>query len=108
MGALTGVAALLNAVRFITVDPHAGNGLEIQVIAAVVVGGVAISGGRGTLVGPLVGVALFGTIGSALEFLGAPAYWEKAIQGAIILVVISWETLTLRRRKDANPRLAIP
>jgi rhamnose transport system permease protein len=106
MGALTGLAALLNAVRFITVDPHAGNGLEIQVIAAVVVGGVAITGGRGTLVGPLVGVALFGTIGSALEFLGAPAYWEKAIQGAIILVVIAWETLTLRRRKDAAPSLA--
>ena len=53
MGALAGLAALLNAVRFADVDPNAGTGLELQVIAAVVVGGVAISGGRGTLVGTL-------------------------------------------------------
>ena len=80
MGALTGLAALLNAVRFAQVDPLAGTGLELQVIAAVVVGGVAISGGRGTLAGVLFGVALLGTIGSALVFLGAEAYWEKALQ----------------------------
>ena len=55
MGALAGLAALLNAVRFADVDPNAGMGLELQVIAAVVVGGVAVSGGRGTLVGPLLG-----------------------------------------------------
>ena len=51
MGALAGLAALLNAVRLPDVDPNAGTGLELQVIAAVVVGGVAISGGRGTLAG---------------------------------------------------------
>ncbi len=70
MGALAGLAALLNAVRFADVDPNAGTGLELQVIAAVVVGGVAISGGRGTLVGTLIGVALLGSIGPAL---GLPA-----------------------------------
>src|SRR5438309_1721055 len=69
MGGLTGLAALLHAVRFADVDPNAGKGLELQVIAAVVVGGVAVSGGRGTLVGPLVGVALLATIGPALVFL---------------------------------------
>ena len=70
MGALAGLAALLNAVRFADVDPNAGTGLELQVIAAVVVGGVAISGGRGTLAGSLIGVALLGSIGPALVFLG--------------------------------------
>jgi rhamnose transport system ATP-binding protein len=99
MGALTGLAALLNAVRFSQVDPNAGLGLELQVIAAVVVGGVAVSGGRGTLVGSLIGVALLGSIGPALVFLGAslPAalqwfgkpQWEKAIQGMIILLAVS-------------------
>jgi rhamnose transport system permease protein len=97
MGALTGLAALLNAVRFADVDPLAGTGLEMQVIAAVVVGGVAISGGRGTLVGPLIGVALLGTIGPALVFLGAQPYWEKALQGAIILVAVAGDALRLRR-----------
>ena len=70
MGALAGLAALLNAVRFADVDPNAGHGLELQVIAAVVVGGVAVSGGRGTLAGSLIGVALLGSIGPALVFLG--------------------------------------
>ena len=60
MGGLAGLAALLNSVRFPYVDPNAGIGLELQVIAAVVVGGVAVSGGRGTLAGTLIGVALAG------------------------------------------------
>ena len=70
MGALAGLAALLNAVRFADVDPNSGTGLELQVIAAVVVGGVAVSGGRGTLAGTLIGVALLGSIAPALVFLG--------------------------------------
>ena len=89
MGALAGLAALLNAVRFADVDPNAGTGLELQVIAAVVVGGVAISGGRGTLLGSLIGVALLGSIGRALVFLHVSAQWEKAIQGLIILLAVA-------------------
>ena len=60
MGALTGLAALLTAIQFIDVQTNAGVGLELQVIAAVVVGGMAISGGRGTSLGTLLGVALLG------------------------------------------------
>jgi rhamnose transport system permease protein len=97
MGALTGLAALLNSVRFAQVDPLAGSGLELQVIAAVVVGGVAISGGRGTLAGVLFGVALLGTIGSALVFLGAEAYWDKALQGAIILIAVASDAFDFKR-----------
>jgi len=99
MGALAGLAALLNAVRFANVDPNSGLGLELQVIAAVVVGGVAVTGGRGTLAGSLIGVALLGSIGPALVFLGTdlPAglqwfgkpQWEKAIQGLIILLAVA-------------------
>ena len=108
MGALTGLAALLNAVRFSDVDPNAGNGLELQVIAAVVVGGVAVTGGRGTLLGSLIGVALLGSIGPALVFLGTnlPAnlewlgkpQWEKAIQGMIILLAVSSDAFNKERR----------
>jgi len=89
MGALAGLAALLNAVRFADVDPNAGQGLELQVIAAVVVGGVAVSGGRGTLAGSFIGVALLGSIGPALVFLGTKPQWEKAIQGLIILLAVA-------------------
>ena len=88
-GALTGLAALLNAVRFDQVPANAGLGLELKVIAAVVVGGTAITGGRGTIAGTLLGVILLGAIGPALTFLGFSAYWEQAIQGAIILAAVS-------------------
>jgi rhamnose transport system permease protein len=97
MGTLTGLAALLNAIRFADVDPNAGTGLELQVIAAVVVGGTAISGGRGTLVGTLIGVALLATIGPGLVFLGIQAHWEKALQGAIILSAVAADSLNWKR-----------
>ena len=63
-------------------------GLELKAIAAVVVGGTAITGGRGRLIGTLIGVALLGTIGTALTFLGINPFWEKAIQGAVILAAV--------------------
>ncbi len=83
-----GLAALLNAVRFNAVPSNAGIGLELKAVAAVVVGGTAITGGRGTLVGTLIGVALLGTIGTALTFLGINPFWERAIQGGIILAAL--------------------
>jgi rhamnose transport system permease protein len=88
MGTLVGLAALLNAVRFATVPSNAGTGLELKAIASVVVGGTAISGGRGTLIGTLIGTALLGTTGTALTFAGINPFWEKAMQGAIILVAL--------------------
>lgn len=88
MGALTGVAALLNAIRFSEIPGNAGVGLELKAIAAVVVGGTAITGGRGRLIGTFIGVALLGTIGTALTFVGVNPFWEKAIQGAIILAAL--------------------
>ena len=88
MGALAGLAAVLNAIRFSIVPSNAGIGLELKAIAAVVVGGTAITGGRGSIIGTLIGVALLGTIGTALTFVGINAFWEKAIQGAIILAAV--------------------
>jgi rhamnose transport system permease protein len=88
-GALTGAAALLNAVRFNQIPANAGLGLELKVIAAVVVGGTTIHGGRGTIGGTALGVLLLGLIGPALTFLGVSVYWERAIQGAIILAAVA-------------------
>lgn len=104
-GALTGLAASLDASRFPLVDPNMGKGLEMQVIAAVVVGGVAITGGRGRLAGVLLGVLLLLSIGSASVFLGVPPQWEKAAQGAIILVAVASDALNLRIRRHARPSL---
>lgn len=106
MGALTGIAALLNAVRFSAIPGNTGIGLELKVIAAVVVGGTAISGGRGTLIGTLLGVALLGTIGTALTFVGVNPFWEKAIQGAIILVALVSDAALGRLEKNGKLDLA--
>ena len=96
LGGLTGLAALLNAVRFNQIPSNAGLGLEMKVIAAVVVGGAAITGGRGSVMGTLLGVVLLGMIGPALTFLGVTAYWERAIQGAIILTAVTFDALRAR------------
>jgi len=102
MGALVGLAALLNAVRFSIVPSNSGVGLELKAIAAVVVGGTAISGGRGHLLGTLIGVALLGTIGTALTFLGINPFWEKAIQGAIILAALVSDVVMSRLEHHAR------
>jgi rhamnose transport system permease protein len=88
LGALTGLAAMMNTVQSPQVDPKSGAGLELKAIAAAVVGGVAVSGGRGTLWGVFLGLLLLTTISPALTYLHVEAYWEKAIQGAIILLAI--------------------
>jgi rhamnose transport system permease protein len=97
MGAMTGLAALLNSIRFSDLQSNSGVGLELKTIAAVVVGGVSITGGRGTLAGTLLGVALLGAVGPALTFLGVSAFWEKAIQGAIILAAVALDRIASKK-----------
>jgi rhamnose transport system permease protein len=96
-GTLAGLAAVLNAVRFNQIPSNSGLGLEMKVIAAVVVGGTAITGGRGTFTGTLLGVLLLGAIGPGLTFLGVSAYWERAIHGAIILGAVAIDATRARR-----------
>jgi rhamnose transport system permease protein len=98
-GALTGLAAMMNIVQSPQVDPGSGTGLELKTIAAVVVGGVAISGGRGNLWGVFAGLLLLACISPALTHLHVEAYWEKAIQGAIILLAVVADGL---RNRKAN------
>jgi len=100
MGAITGLGALLNAVRFADVDPKTGTGLELQAIAAAVVGGVAISGGRGNLWGVLMGVLLLACIAPALVFLKLQPQWEKALQGCIILLAVAADGFRSRNRSN--------
>jgi rhamnose transport system permease protein len=101
-GALTGCAALFNSVRFNQIPSNAGVGMEMQVIAAVIVGGTAVAGGRGTVAGTFLGVILLGMIGPALTFLGISAYWERAIQGAIILAAVAIDAVSRSSRRYAG------
>ena len=97
MGALTGIAALLDSVRFSEIQSNAGSGLELKAISAVVIGGASITGGKGTMWGTLLGAGVLAVIAPSLTFLGVNAYWEKAIQGAIILGAIVLERAAVAR-----------
>jgi rhamnose transport system permease protein len=87
-GALAGLAGVLYAARFGTLDANAGTGVELNVVAAVVVGGVAIFGGSGSVYGAALGAVLLTTIGAALPVLGVSPFWQRAAVGALILAAI--------------------
>jgi rhamnose transport system ATP-binding protein len=100
LGTLVGLAAMLNVVQSPQVDPNSGAGLELKAIAAVVVGGVAISGGRGSLWGVFVGLLLLACVNPALTHLHVEAYWEKAIQGVVILLAVVTDGLRMRKERN--------
>jgi rhamnose transport system permease protein len=88
-GAIAGLAGVLWAARYGTIDSTAGTGYELQVIAAVVVGGVAIFGGSGSAVGAAFGALLLATITSALYVLGISPFWDLSISGFLLIVAIA-------------------
>jgi rhamnose transport system permease protein len=88
LGALMGLAAVIHYCRYPEIETGAGQGLELKVIAAVVVGGTAISGGRGALIGTLLGVILLGVVTAVLAFTPLESTADKAVQGAIILIAV--------------------
>jgi rhamnose transport system permease protein len=104
-GALAGLGGVLFTARFGTVDATAGTGYELTVIAAAVVGGVAIFGGTGSVYGAALGALLLGTITSSLIVLRVEAFWQQAAIGALLLLAIAFDRLVglrvdaaLRRR----------
>ncbi|WP_433164340.1 ABC transporter permease [Kribbella sp. CA-247076] len=96
-GALAGLAGVLFAARFGTIDAAAGTGYELNVVAAVVVGGVAVFGGSGTVWGAALGALLLTTIGSALAVLEINQFWQQAIVGGLILLAIGADRLVAVR-----------
>jgi rhamnose transport system permease protein len=87
-GAVAGLAGVVYAARYGTVSSSAGTGMELQAVAAVVIGGVAIFGGSGTVWGAAIGAMLLVTINRALPILGIPDFWQRAVVGALIIGAI--------------------
>jgi rhamnose transport system permease protein len=96
-GALAGLAGVLFAARFGTIDAAAGTGYELNVVAAAVVGGVAVFGGSGTVWGAGLGALLLTVIGSSLAVLDINQFWQQAIVGALILLAIGADRLVAFR-----------
>lgn len=95
-GAIAGLAGALWLARFGTVDASTAKGIELQVVAAAVVGSVAITGGVGTILGATLGALVLGVISIALVVLHVSPFWEQAIQGALIVAAIAADTLLAR------------
>lgn len=95
-GLLCGLAGVLWGARFATVDATAATGLELQVIAAVVVGGVNIFGGSGTILGAVLGAIVLGTLQNALNILNVSQFWLQAIYGAAIIGAVVLDAFITR------------
>ncbi len=95
-GAIAGLAGVLWLARFGTVDASTAKGIELQVVAAAVVGSVAITGGVGTVAGATLGALVLGVINIALVVLRVSPFWQQAIQGALIVAAIALDTLLAR------------
>lgn len=101
-GSLAGVGGVLYAARYGTVDASAGNALELDIVAAVVVGGVAIFGGSGTVLGAALGALLLTVINNALPTLGIDQFWQRAIVGALIIGAIALDRIVAVRAARAS------
>jgi len=98
VGLLSGVAGLVHACMMRNANPFDLAGLELNVIAAVVLGGASVTGGRGTVLGTVLGVLLIVTISNSLILLDIPSYWQKVVTGLVILVSTGITARTSGRR----------
>jgi len=101
-GLLSGVAGVMWVIQFGTINGTAATGVVLAVIAAVVVGGVNIFGGSGTLAGAALGALFLGFVANALILVGLSQFWLQAIYGVVILVAVSADAYILRRVQRAT------
>lgn len=94
MGALCLLSAFVQSAHLLAIDPDAGTNLNMDAIAAVVIGGTSLNGGKGTMVGTAIGVLLMGVLRNGLNLLGISSYWQTVSVGAIIIIAVSLERLT--------------
>jgi ribose transport system permease protein len=96
-GMLTGLAGMIEASRLMTGQPTAGQGYELQAIAAVVIGGGSLHGGEGSVLGTLIGAFIMGLLSNGSDLLGVSPYLQQAIIGAVIILAVSVDELRKRQ-----------
>jgi rhamnose transport system permease protein len=101
-GLMAGVAGVMWGINYGTINATAANGATLQVVAAVVVGGVNIAGGSGTVVGAGLGALFLALIQNSLLLLRLSQFWLQAIYGAVILVAVSLDTILVRRMQRSS------
>jgi len=100
-GALAGVAGLIVTARLDSAQPNAGLGYELDSIAAVVIGGTSLSGGRGSVLGTVLGCLIIGVLNNGLFLLNVSPFWQQVIKGGVILLAVAIDKMNARGRDPA-------
>lgn len=98
-GLLAGISGLMLSSRVITGAPNLGQGYELDAIAAVVIGGASLMGGRGTIWGTAIGLLLIQTLNNGLDILLVPSYWQNVIKGFIIVAAVGVDVWASKRHR---------
>jgi ribose transport system permease protein len=93
-GLLAALAGVLSVSRFTVADPGAGFGEELRIIAACIIGGCSLSGGKGTVIGGLFGLIFVGLVNNGLILLRVPIYWQQLSMGVVLLLAVGFDTLS--------------
>ncbi len=96
-GALSGVAGLIVTARLDSAQPNAGLGYELDSIAAVVIGGTSLSGGRGSIFGTVLGCLIIGVLNNGLFLLNVSPFWQQVVKGLVILAAVAVDKMSARR-----------
>jgi len=102
VGVFVGIASMIYLGRAGSVQTNTGTGLELQVVAAVVIGGTSIAGGRGSTLAALTGAVIIGVILNGLILLGVPGIWQQGVLGALILLAVATDVLRRRLLGDKS------
>lgn len=100
-GALAGVAGLIVTARLDSAQPNAGMGYELDSIAAVVIGGTSLAGGRGSILGTVLGCLIIGVLNNGLFLLNVSPFWQQVVKGLVILIAVAIDRMSLRGRELA-------
>ncbi|CJC54036.1 ribose transport system permease RbsC [Streptococcus pneumoniae] len=99
-GVFTGVAGIIMASRLNSAQPALGAGYELEAIAAVVIGGTSLSGGKGTILGTVIGALIMSVLTNGLQILSVPQEWQTVVVGAVILLAVYADVLRNKKAKN--------
>ena len=102
LGALTGLAGAIESARLVTGQPTSGEGYELRVIAAVVIGGGSLSGGQGTVIGTIIGALIMGVLANGANLLGISSFTQQIVIGAVIVLAVTFDEFQRRRLEIAG------
>ena len=96
-GILSAIAGILVTARLDSAQPNAGTGYELDAIAAVVIGGASLSGGRGSIIGTVIGALIIGVLNNGLVLLDVSPFWQQVIKGLVILLAVIIDRFSSRK-----------